>query len=150
MNYCIHKPELPKIPKELIESLEQVEAKYENSYVNKDIEDMYTTRWTGKELTEWLQPYFDYSIATKYQIMKCPLVLHTDRNVKTGWKHIYIVSTGGDAAITRWWDSKENPQKIMYEEHMKLHEWYYINVDEPHEVIGIEYPRINIVVRHKE
>ena len=111
---------------------------------------MYVSHWTDDDLTMFLQPYFDFEIATKYQIIKSPLVLHTDHNIYTGWKFIYIVSTGGDNAITRWWDDVDNPTEMLDECHMKPNCWYHIDVDTPHEVINVEYPRINIVVRHNK
>jgi hypothetical protein len=136
---------IPKIPDNLLKSLDEIET-YENAFPYKDYADTYASYIVNDDLTEWIQNYFDKKMVVRYQVIKKILPIHVDIGIK-GIKYNYLLETGGEAVKTRFWDSVENPTKILFETISKKNEWHYLNIEVPHDISEVSSPRISVIVR---
>jgi hypothetical protein len=139
MNYCEENNFLPKIPINLLNSLEDIE-KFKNCYPNKNYQDTYASYEVPDKLNLFLKKYFNFSFNARYQVIKKRLPIHTDYVIE---KFNYIIEPGGEKVITRWWDSEKN---IIQECLMKTNKWYKLKVNIPHDITEIYSPRISIQI----
>ena len=51
---------------------------------------MYGSFLPNKELEEWVQQYYDYEVATRYQIVGVDLIIHVDHGI-VGMKANYLI-----------------------------------------------------------
>jgi len=138
---------LPTIPKELINSLEEIES-FENVFPYPDFKHTYASYKVPKTLENFLQDFFDYSVVVRYQVIKQDLPIHVDVGIN-GIKYNYLLDTGGDSVITRFWDKIESSQRILFEVKSKSLSWHWLRIDTPHDVTGVEHPRISVTVKKK-
>ena len=139
---------LPDVPQELINSLEEIES-FENVFPYPESRHTYASYKVPRILQNYLQEFFDYPVIVRYQIIRKNLPIHVDVGIK-GIKYNYILDTGGENVLTKFWDSVDNPGKKLFEVKIKQRFWHYLNIETPHSVVGVEQPRISITVREKK
>ena len=161
---------IPQIPEELllydIDKITSGVNKFGVTRV-KNV-DNYSTHKVSSELHEFLSPYFDGDIDIRYQVMKVQLPVHIDNHAT----HIYnyVLLTGGDNVLTRWWDmpkekrlvflpnlphdicmgDEQDDEQLIYKTLLPLKKWYKLQVSVPHDISKIETPRLGITVWEKK
>jgi len=141
--YCKKVDFLPLIPEELIDDLPTIKSRG-NQYKPED-EHTYSSFVVSPELESYLQSFFDTPIKARYQYIIDQLPIHLDE----GGSHIkynYLLTTGGKHVTTRWWDSLQNPQEIIYEIEPQTHVWYELTVNVPHDISPVESYRLSVVI----
>jgi hypothetical protein len=147
MNFYNEVSFIPVIPQELIEDVESME-KRKNVFPYPNYAHTYASYEASEELSTWIQQYFDKPVLTRYQVIKKKLPVHVDVGI-SGIKYNYLLSTGGDAVKTRWWNSVDNPTTLLFEVTSKLHVWHSLNIETPHDISEISSPRVSITVREE-
>jgi len=131
-------------------------------------EALYSTHEVSSNIHEFLSPYFDGEIDIRYQVIKTQLPIHIDNHAT----HIfnYVLLTGGDKVLTRWWNMPKEKQlvfkpnvphdicrgddqdddQLIYETLLPLKKWYKLQVSIPHDISIIETPRLGITVWEKK
>ena len=137
MNYSTL--DLPKIPKDLILSLEEV-LKLENIFGGKS--KNYTIHECQLELKEYLQDLFPDCTKFRYQTLTQDIPIHTDRGREFAIN--YIIQTGGDTAETCWYE--EFVQEPIDSIILPKEEWYKLAVNVHHTVRNITDWRFAITV----
>jgi hypothetical protein len=138
---------LPGIPEGLIKPLDIIES-MPNVFPDPDYAHTYASYKANDDLQAWAQSYFDFPVLARYQVIKQQLPIHVDVGI-VGIKYNYLISRGGDDVKTRWWDSVENPSKILFETTSPLRVWHSLNIEVPHDITEISYPRISVTIRKK-
>lgn len=147
MNYHSYCDFLPNIPIDLICSLPEIET-YENVFPNKEVVETYASYRSPNYLNNFIQKYFDYPIVVRYQVIKKDLPIHIDLG-EEDMKYNYLITTGGENVTTRFWDSCNDPKKILYEVVTEQAKWHHLNIKVPHQVINVLSPRVSITVKRK-
>lgn len=137
---------LPKVPDDLIDDLGTIRSR-KNMFDYTEYEHIYASYLVSKDLQEFIQSQFSYPVLARYQVIGAKLPVHCDIGVEE--KYNYIIDTGGKEVFTRWWDSLENPETIIFESHTPAKIWHKMKVDVPHDITEIERPRISIQVKEK-
>lgn len=141
---------LPPIPNNLILSIEDI-FKLKNSFKYPEVFERYATFQAQESLCNFVSSYFNYDVNVKYQVIRKELPIHTDSiksGAKGGVKYNYIVETGGDNVITRWWDKTH--KNMLYEIKCPQKTWHELRIDIPHNVTTPSSPRLTIVARKRE
>lgn len=146
MIYCETIDYLPHIPQDMISSLTDIEKRV-NVFPDPMAVETYASYEIEQELQEWAQSQFDYPVVARYQVIKKNLPIHRDLGIK-GTKYNFLITTGGNNVITKWWDDEKNPTTVLYEMIAKPLVWYNLNIETPHEVINVTEPRISITIRN--
>lgn len=150
---------LPQIPDHLLDDLETIET-YKNTFKGDNFTQKYgqpyqsdfTQKYASYEapvtLHNFIQPYFDYPVLVKYQVIKKSLGSHIDLG-KSTIKYNYLLDTGGSCK-TRWWnDVAEKATDMLCEVESKPFVWHSLNVAIPHSVTEPTTPRISVTVTKK-
>jgi len=136
---------LPEIPKELLEDLSDIKQKT-NQFNGRASEDQYASYPVSNELHNFIQKYFEYEVAVRYQIIQENLKIHIDKGVEK--KYNYIIETGGNNVKTLW-HRRRDPDNIYAELNSQPNTWYLLNVSFPHSVQNVETQRVSITVKKK-
>ena len=59
---------IPSIPEEILLTAEQA-MQNENVYQGRATPDVYGSFLPNKELEDWVQQFYDYKVATRYQVI---------------------------------------------------------------------------------
>lgn len=144
INYYKEIDWLPRIPDTLIEDFESF-SKRGNIFRSETVEGIYESYLVLPELRNFLQEYFDRPINARYQVINSQLPVHIDIG-SFSRKFNYILDPGGEDVFTRWWNSVDNPENIIYSTIAPSRKWHEIRVDVPHDISAVLYPRISIEV----
>ena len=131
--------DLPTIPEELLESIEEIINKPPKEHTNVPAHFTYfETRPVNPRLTEWMNDIFKTSIGAQYQIVKPNITIHKDigRNVAFN----YLLKTGGDAHTCFFDDDKH----LLHMEKIPVNRWHRIRTDVYHNVIGVTSDRVSV------
>ena len=109
--------------------------------------DTYASFPAQESLSNFVNSYFDYDVKVKYQIIRKELPIHIDFGVGKV-KYNYIVETGGDNVITRWWDKTH--KNILYEIKCPQKRWHKLRINIPHNITTPSNTRLTIVARKRE
>jgi len=133
----------PTIPDEWLPSLEQIKELPPYSPPELEKHNLYYLRQVKDErIIELLQPYFDFDIRGHifYQFIGPKLGIHTDFGRKTAIN--YIINTGGENVITKWFSGTE----IIHQEIIVEKKWHKIVVNINHCVENITSDRYAITI----
>lgn len=135
--------DLPTIPDEWLLSLEQIKELPPYSPPHLERQNLYYLRQLkDQRIIKLLQPYFDFDIGEHifYQFIGAKLGIHTDFGRKTAIN--YIINTGGENVITKWFSGKE----VIYQEIIEEKKWHKITVNVNHCVENITSDRYAITI----
>lgn len=152
---------LPQIPEELIPSLEDIMER-ENVCPTGNIKpekgSVFKVFDADPELYEFLAPYLDGKpVNIRWQLVTADLPVHYDWG--TSWdKYLYLIYTGGPNVVTKFWSEKEDDpitggsvteddREVVLEVSETEKSWFRLNVKAPHQVVGIESPRLALIIR---
>jgi hypothetical protein len=144
---------LPKIPQELLADA------YITDPAQIGFQDIGYTRWAVRpELRSWLanniSPQVDIA---GYQVISQDVNAHFDRRC---WAINYVVHTGGDHVITRFFKDRRSPLQVdqvyrldqteeldlLFDQCIEPGRWHIINTHVLHSVRGIETDRVAITI----
>jgi len=134
-------PYLPKIPEEIIETNLSVIESGKKIYPKKS--ETFCSWWLDDKLEIFLQPYFNFPIEVRYQVIKNKLPIHTDIGRKFCYN--YLIHLGGNNIHTRWFDTENNEIESVV---MGEKKWYWLDVSVPHDIDQWVDYRIAISVKH--
>jgi len=143
MEYYKETQFLPQIPNYLIDDIDTIKSR--GNMFDPKYEYFYSSYLVSTNLKLFLNDYFDRPINARYQLISSQLPVHIDF-AGISIKYNYLLTTGGDNVTTRWWNSLENPTKILYENCAALHVWHELNVAVPHDISPIESYRLSIEI----
>lgn len=134
-------PFLPKIPDELIETdLGVIES---GTRIYPRPSDTFCSWSLDERLENFLQPYFDFPIQVRYQVIKNKIPVHVD--IGRTFCFNYLIDSGGSNVSTRWFDQEGN---IIEETVFEERQWYWLDVSVPHDVDSTVKQRVAISVKH--
>lgn len=135
--------DLPKIPKHLILSIEEV-LKLDNKFTG--LSNNYSTHNVQNELKEYLQLMFPEHQFFRYQLLKGNIPIHVDvsRDIAIN----YIIDTGGSNVSTVWYDDTRTTaiESVVFQPNI----WHSIRTDIPHNVNNITEQRFAITITKGE
>ena len=134
--------DLPNIPEDLLESVEDILNKPRYESIVKH--DFFQTRPISKNLQDWLEKNIPYDFSVRYQIIYPGLSIHKDMgNRKLAYN--YLLSLGGNNVRTMIFDDSK---KLLQSETLPLRTWHSIKTDMYHGVFGLQpdIPRISLSV----
>jgi len=131
----IEKFDFPKIPDQLILSLDEIRKLNPIVLKNSDGSvyevDWYRSYFCNNDLTEWVKAnipidvyYVEYIVTTK------PVTVHVDLGRVEAFN--YIIQPGGDNVHTNFYTS--NRQELIEQANCLPYTWYGLNVGIPHSV----------------
>jgi hypothetical protein len=135
--------DLPTIPDEWLLSLDQI--KQLPLYSPKELEEhnlYFLRQLNDNRIIDLLQPYFDFDITEHifYQYIGANLGIHTDFGRKTAIN--YIINTGGDKVVTKWFSGAE----VIFQEIIPEKRWHKIVVSINHCVENVATDRYAITI----
>ena len=133
---------IPTVPAELIMPLDKVEQA-ENLNFRKDPD--IGSYFLNDSLRDWIEPFFDFAVQSRYQILKKVLPIHADGFNTLTWKYIYVYETGGENVKTIWYNSVMDNRTIKSVV-LKKNTWYKINIKIPHTISSVSSPRCSITL----
>ncbi len=135
--------DLPTIPDEWLLSLDEIKQLPLYSPPNLEERNLYFLRQLkDQRIIDLLQPSFDFDIREHifYQYIGANLGVHTDFGRKTAIN--YIINTGGDNVITKWFSGSD----VIFEEIIPEKRWHKIMVNINHCVENITSDRYAITI----
>jgi hypothetical protein len=142
MNY-IEYIDLPKVPEQLIESIQDIINRPPKDFSNVSAEYTYfKTRYVNDDLKSWLQNIFNYEIYPQYQLVYKGLPIHVDKGNRIV-AYNYLLDTGGDNVRTAIYDDK---YKLLQIEKLELRRWHRINTGMLHGVHGIQSDKVRVAI----
>jgi len=130
--------DIPNIPAELIEwDIDKI-LEIENEFQLYPHE--YTSHAVSDELNNYLQQYFAFDIAAKYQVIHTNIPRHIDYDRTEAYN--YILYAGGNNVHTRFWIDNI----MISSTNIKIKRWHKLNVDTEHDVVGITSKRVALTV----
>ena len=146
--YIEYEDRILPIPKHFILPLKEIEAAKRLPFVNSDV---YITYPVKPNLYKFCVDIFKRKdIAVMWQVQRRKFTdgfmpIHIDAgNIQ--YKYNFHVELGGKNVTTKWWDSIENPQKVLHSEVIEVKRWHKINVSTPHNVNSLKTIRWGISV----
>lgn len=133
---------LPTIPEELLESVEDIINKTRtNSIVTQDF---FQGRPISDKLQVWLENNLSFDFVAQYQIIYNGIPIHKDEgNRKLAYN--YLLEQGGNKVTTVIFD---DDKKLLQSEILPLKTWHSIKTDMYHGVFGLprNNPRVSLSV----
>ena len=141
----LEKVDIPLVPSELLDTLDRIEQ-YENVFAIPDSEHIYASRLVPQALQDYIQGLMDFPCRVRYQVIKQDVPLHTDL-IEEPVKLMYMIDCGGDNVHTIHRDQNGN---VLHDMICEQNSWYVINIQTPHEVVGVKSTRISLQVMRNE
>lgn len=139
-SYC---PQIPTIPDTLVNLSESKIRNIPNKF-NGVKASKYTLHDATKELEDFLRPHFENHANIAFQLITDDLPIHKDYGRTSCYN--YIIKPGGDVS-TVWYDDDLNEiERVIF----PTHTWHKINVENFHNVVGVDNTRIAISVWIKD
>jgi hypothetical protein len=132
--------DLPKIPSDLLETINIIESK-ENYFKNKSYR-YYKQYKINLELNDFLKSIMPLPFRASYQIIRSGIDIHKDIGRLECFN--YLLDNGGDDSKLTIYD--ENKTTILHQEHIEPFRWHWICVNKFHGVSNLIRPRIAITV----
>lgn len=104
-----------------------------NLYNKNTFQNYHWTDSFNKKLNEWAQHHICNDMYFAFQIMTGDLPIHKDIDTKT--KLVYLLQSGGNNVVTKFWDDDKN---LLDTYNIEKHRWHILKVDTYHSVEGIE------------
>jgi hypothetical protein len=152
---------LPTIPDEFIPDIADI-IRQENvcptGNIKIDSDSIFKVFAAHTDLHTLLCSYFPHTVINvRWQLVTADLPIHYDWGTSV-YKYIYLISKGGSGVKTQFWDAKENDpinggsiacddRSLILEVSEQERSWFKINVKSPHRVVGIEHPRLALIIR---
>jgi len=145
MNKYYEKINLPKIPLELLDSLDKIMTfndEFEGVFNDKNFNQTYSSYTAPKKLHNYIQTLFDFPVKVSYQVIHKKLPKHKDIGI-IGKKYNYLIDTGGEV-YTRWYEN----DTMIFEVKSEPFEWHTLQIDVEHDITTPIRTRLSVVVTH--
>jgi len=133
---------LPQIPEELILQDPNIVRERRPNIWKEVPTTVYTQHTVNNELVEFLQPYFDFELKIRYQVLEHNVPIHKDIGRVAAIN--YLLFAGGDNVVTRWYE--DDKETVKFEKQIPLHTWHKIDTTVYHGIHGIEDKRLALTI----
>jgi len=144
--------DFPQVPKELLESVEDIIAKPAELLPmtpqrQKQQLEYFQNKTISDQLYHWLKGVFKFKFYAKYQVIHRGIPIHTDKGAYEGDRRYamnYLLDQGGSNVITTVYD--DDQQTVLQTECLELKRWHTIQVEKFHGVEGIEPGKLRVAL----
>lgn len=137
--FTLKKLHYPKIPRNLILSLDDVKKQPGNPLLRsdggEDVLDKIKSYRVNDELLAWIKDNIDIDVMAEYVVMNTWTFKHVDTGRSKAIN--YVILTGGDWVATEFFDPTD-PDKRIDAKVMPPEQWHMINASIPHAVTGLK------------
>ena len=134
--------DLPSIPQELLESVDEILNKPFSQGTAFDRDPDFRLKDVPNDTANYIKSIFDMDINIRYQLINRDLPLHVDK-VDRRIAFNYLLDPGGENVLTNVFDNDMNLTDSIK---IETHKWHRLQTSMPHLVKNIQTTRIAISV----
>ena len=135
--------DLPRIPDEFLESIEEIMALPKKPKTFARPGYPITTKYVSPKLNQYIESIFPIPVWVGYQVIHDNIPIHVDSGGNRRVCYNYLLQQGGDEVYTTFYNENH---EVVQTEKLELHRWHRLNTENLHGVQGVKDFRIAITV----